>query len=162
MCPPLMIVRLAEPPSSSLYVLTTLPRYLVSLSRTLQSPNSSRRRAIIRRATWIRPVFIHFPHRLRCCQDIFILIQPISTRGGLTFTEALILPTVEQHTASVPPWPTRVHRLCSDHSPSDSTSTLDPTDGMSCQLCHAPPTLSTEDPATCHSCHHPFAPPDFR
>ncbi|KAI2491888.1 hypothetical protein MHU86_22684 [Fragilaria crotonensis] len=33
---------------------------------------------------------IHFPHRLRRSQDIHIILQPTASRGGLTFTEALI------------------------------------------------------------------------
>jgi hypothetical protein len=36
---------------------------------------------------------IHFPHRLRRSQDIYIILQPTANRGGLTFTEALIAPT---------------------------------------------------------------------
>lgn len=87
------------------------------------------------------PGFIHFPHRLRRCQDIYISLQPTSQRGGLTFTAALILPTDEQHNAPAPPWPTRVSRLCSDHSSGSSTSIVDPTDGMLCQACYNPPTV---------------------
>ncbi|KAI2491256.1 Reverse transcriptase (RNA-dependent DNA polymerase) [Fragilaria crotonensis] len=83
--------------------------------------------------------FIHFPHRLRHSQDVFIPIQPISRRGGLTFTEALILPTHEQHIAPIPPWPTAVRRLCSDHSPDPAApDVLDPTDGMTCPLSGSP------------------------
>jgi hypothetical protein len=87
------------------------------------------------------PGFIHFPHRLRRCQDTYVSLQPTSQRGGLTFTKALILPTDEQHTDPVLPWPTRIHRLCSDHvSGPPASSMLDPTDGMTCQACHEPPT----------------------
>lgn len=107
--------------------------------------------------------FIHFPHRLRNCQDVYITIQPISQRGGLTFTEALILPTDDQHSAPVPPWPTRVHRLCSDHSPDPLKSDIvDPTDGMHCKACHEPaPTVSNT--FSCRSCNPLENPtPDFR
>ena len=82
--------------------------------------------------------FIHFPHRLRRCQDIYITIQPTSQRGGLTFTEALLLPTSDQHTAPIPP-AIRVLRLCSDHRPGPPSSIVDPSDGMFCQECQLPP-----------------------
>lgn len=108
------------------------------------------------------PGFILFPHRLRRCQDIYISLQPTSTKGGLTFTKALILPSNEQHFAPVPPWPTRVRRLCSDHSidPSSSPSIVDPTDGMTCQVCHETParadSIPHQDPRTSSAI------PDFR
>ncbi|KAI2509025.1 hypothetical protein MHU86_5401 [Fragilaria crotonensis] len=54
--------------------------------------------------------FIHFPHRLRRCQDVYVTLQPTSQRGGLTFTEALILPTAAQHAASIVPSSLRVLR----------------------------------------------------
>ena len=104
--------------------------------------------------------FIHFPHRLRRCQDVYVPIQPISKRGGLTFTDALILPTDAQHRAPRPPWPNRVSRLCSDHQSSTSDTVLDPTDGMTCPACHLPPSLL---PGTsCQACREPPNPPDFR
>ena len=83
--------------------------------------------------------YIHFPHRLRRCQDVYINIQPTSQRGGLTFTEALILPNVEQRTAALTS-SMQVFRLCSDHQRDPPLSTVaDPTDGMYCQACHLPP-----------------------
>ncbi|KAI2498978.1 hypothetical protein MHU86_15482 [Fragilaria crotonensis] len=86
--------------------------------------------------------FIHFPHRLRRCQDVYINIQPTSKRGGLTFTEALILPTDEQHTAALTP-SMHVLRLCSDHcNPPSPEQLVDPTDGMYCQACQLPPLSS--------------------
>ncbi|KAI2512046.1 hypothetical protein MHU86_2334 [Fragilaria crotonensis] len=42
---------------------------------------------------------IHFPNRLRSSQDIYIILQPTASRGGLTFTEALIAPSPEAHLA---------------------------------------------------------------
>ena len=87
------------------------------------------------------PGFILFPHRLRRCQDIYVSLQPTSKCGGLIFTQALILPTDDQHSAPIQPSPTRVHRLCSDHSSGPSTTIVDPTDGMSCQVCYDPPVL---------------------
>ena len=82
--------------------------------------------------------FIHFPHRLRSCQDVYITIQPTSRRGGLTFTEALLLPTAEQHLAPLSP-SMRVFRLCSDHQHEPPATLIDPTDGMYCQACQLPP-----------------------
>ena len=82
--------------------------------------------------------FIHFPHRARRCQDIYITIQPTSKRGGLTFTDALMLPTIEQHKALLSP-SMRVFRLCSDHQQDSSAAIADPTDGMFCQACQTPP-----------------------
>jgi hypothetical protein len=46
---------------------------------------------------------ILFPHCLRRAQDIYIILQPTASRGGLTFTEALITPTPEAYTAPLPP-----------------------------------------------------------
>jgi hypothetical protein len=105
------------------------------------------------------PGFIHFPHALRRCQDTYVSLQPTSQRGGLTFTKALILPTDEEHLASLPPWPTRVLRLCSDHSES-LQSIIDPTDGMTCQACHESPDMSNSKP--CPGCRPMSATPDFR
>lgn len=107
------------------------------------------------------PGFIHFPHQLHRSQDVYVSLQPTSQRGGLTFTKALTLPTDKQHKSPPPPWPTRVHRLCSDHSPSPSVSVVDPTNGMSCQECHAP--SDTSDDTPCQSSHAdlPTTIPDF-
>ena len=106
------------------------------------------------------PGFIHFPHRLCSCQDIYVSLQPTSQQGGLTFTQALTLPTDKQHLAPVPPWPTRIICLCSDHSPDPSPSVLDPTDARTCQACHDPPALPSSMPCQvrCPS----SAIPDFR
>lgn len=83
--------------------------------------------------------YIHFPHRLRRCQDVFINIQPTSQRRGLTFTEALILPTAEQRISALPS-SMNVFRLCSDHQRDPPlTDVADPTDGMFCQACQLPP-----------------------
>jgi hypothetical protein len=104
--------------------------------------------------------FIHFPHRLRCKQDVYVSIQPISKLGGLAFTEALILPDNEQHLAAIPPWPTCVHRLCSDHASDILTPhVINPIDGMTCKACHEPPVIS--DGTSCHSCHDQRFTPDF-
>ena len=104
--------------------------------------------------------FIHLPHRLRCNQDVYVSIQPISKRGGLTFTEALILPDNEQHLAAIPPWPTRAHRLCLDHASDILTPhVINPIDGMTCKACHEPPVIS--DGTSCHSCHDQRFTPDF-
>ena len=84
--------------------------------------------------------FIHFPHRLRRCQDIYITLQPTSQRGGLTFTEALVLPTDAEHTAPLRP-PARILRLCSDHQHGPPTSIVDSDDGIFCQACQLPPLL---------------------
>jgi len=74
---------------------------------------------------------ILFPHRLRRAQDIYIILQPTASRGGLTFTEALITPTPEAHTA---PHPSDyfVRRLCTEHAQLSI-------DGMTCGACHSPP-----------------------
>ena len=104
--------------------------------------------------------FIHFPHTLRRSQDVYISLQPTSQRGGLTFTKALHLPTDEQHVAPTPPWPTRVSRLCSEHSPKSSPAILDPTDGMTCQICREPQSMPDEFP--CSNCKGPPSIPDFR
>ena len=83
--------------------------------------------------------FIRFPHRLRRCQDVYINIQPTSQRGGLTFTEALILPTAAQHTSTISS-SMHVLRLCSDHQQNPSPDLIaDPTDGMYCHACQLPP-----------------------
>ena len=81
---------------------------------------------------------IHFPHRLRRSQDIYIILQPTASRGGLTFTEALIAPTAEAHLAPLPS-DQSVHRLCTEHSPVTAASIIDPIDGMTCSACHSPP-----------------------
>ncbi len=83
--------------------------------------------------------FIHFPHRLRRCQDVYIRLQPTSRRGGLTFTDALLVPSPDEHLSPIPS-PSVVRRLCTEHSPSArSTDLLDATDGMTCHACHSPP-----------------------
>ena len=84
------------------------------------------------------PGFIHFPHRLRRCQDVYVTIQPTSLRGGLTFTEALIIPTEDQRRAALPQRALTVRRLCSEHASVTDDVLLDPTDGMLCQACHSP------------------------
>ena len=83
--------------------------------------------------------YIHFPHCLRRCQDVYIIIQPTSQRGGLTFTEALVLPTANQHISALP-FSMNVFRLCSDHQRVPPLATVaNPTDGMFCQACQLPP-----------------------
>jgi hypothetical protein len=82
--------------------------------------------------------FIHFPHRLHRCQDIYTTIQPTSQRGGLTFTYALVLPMGAQHTEPLPTL-MRVLRLCSEHQTDSPASILDSSDGMFCQACQLPP-----------------------
>ena len=83
--------------------------------------------------------FIHFPHRLRCCQDVYISLQPTSRRGGLTFTDALLIPSPDEHLAPIPS-ASVVRQLCTEHSPSACPTTfLDATDGMTCHACHTQP-----------------------
>ena len=81
---------------------------------------------------------ILFPHRLRRAQDIYIILQPTASRGGLTFTEALITPTPEAHTAPLPS-DHFVRRLCTEHAQAAASTILDPIDGMTCGACHLPP-----------------------
>ena len=81
---------------------------------------------------------IHFPHRLRRSQDIYIILQPTAARGGLTFTEALIVPTPAAHLAPLPSNQV-VKRLCTEHAPVTAATILDPIDGMTCDICHLPP-----------------------
>ena len=88
---------------------------------------------------------IHFPHRLRRSQDIYIILQPTANRGGLTFTEALIAPTAEAHLAPLPSNQT-VRKLCTEHAPVTAATILDPIDGMTCSACHLPP-----DPDFCQA-----------
>ena len=83
--------------------------------------------------------YIRFPHHLRRCQDVYLTIQPTSKRGGLTFTDALILPTDTQRVSALPST-MNVFRLCSDHQREPSLAdVIDPTDGMYCQACQVPP-----------------------
>jgi hypothetical protein len=86
------------------------------------------------------PGFVHFPHRLRRSQDVYIRLQPMNLRGGLTFTEALIVPSADAHLKPLPR-ELSVRRLCTDHDPvpTNPVSLLDPTDGMHCKPCHVPP-----------------------
>jgi hypothetical protein len=58
---------------------------------------------------------IHFPHRLRRSQDIYIILQPTASRGGLTFTEALIVPTTTAHLEPLPSDPV-VRQLCTERA----------------------------------------------
>ncbi|KAI2511191.1 hypothetical protein MHU86_3156 [Fragilaria crotonensis] len=81
---------------------------------------------------------IHFPHRLRRSQDIHIILQPTASRGGLTFTEALIALTAEAHLAPLPSDQV-VRKLCTEHAPVTAATILDPIDGMTCDACHSPP-----------------------
>ena len=83
---------------------------------------------------------IHFPHRLRRSQDVYIILQPTSLRGGLTFTEALIAPTPAAHLAPLPSNQC-VQRLCTEHAPVTTATILDPIDGVTCGACHLPPAL---------------------
>lgn len=83
--------------------------------------------------------YIRFPHRLRRCQDIFVLLQPTNKRGGLTFTEALLVPTPAERSSPLP-MTSLINRLCTDHTTRPASERLlDPTDGMECHLCHNPP-----------------------
>ncbi|KAI2492435.1 hypothetical protein MHU86_22115 [Fragilaria crotonensis] len=84
---------------------------------------------------------IHFPNRLRSSQDIYIILQPTASRGGLTFTEALIAPSPEAHLAPLPSDQVLVRKLCTEHAPATAATILDPTDGMTCTACHSPPAL---------------------
>ncbi|KAI2510496.1 hypothetical protein MHU86_3916 [Fragilaria crotonensis] len=68
---------------------------------------------------------IHFPNRLRSSQDIYIILQPTASRGGLTFTEALIAPSPEAHLA--PPFGSSprsetMHGTCTCHCRHDPRS----------------------------------------
>ncbi|KAI2501679.1 Retrotransposon gag protein [Fragilaria crotonensis] len=72
---------------------------------------------------------IHFPHRLRRSQDIHIILQPTASRGGLTFTEALIAPTAEAHLAPLPSDQV-VRKLCTEHAPVTAATILDPIDDL--------------------------------
>jgi hypothetical protein len=85
---------------------------------------------------------IHFPHRLRRSQDIYITLQPTASRGGLTLTEALIDPTPAAHLLPLPS-DLGIRRLCTNHAPVTAATILDPIDGMTCGACHTPP--STQD-----------------
>jgi hypothetical protein len=78
------------------------------------------------------------PHRLRRSQDIYIILQPTASRGGLTFTEALIAPTPEAHLAPLPSDQV-VRRLCTEHTAVTAGAILDSIDGMTCGACHSPP-----------------------
>jgi Reverse transcriptase (RNA-dependent DNA polymerase)/GAG-pre-integrase domain len=52
-----------------------------------------------------RPGFIRFPTLsvvTATATDVYLRIQPTSCRGGLTFTEALIIPSVDEHVAPLP------------------------------------------------------------
>ncbi len=80
----------------------------------------------------------HFPHCLRRSQDIYIILQPAASRGGLTFTKALIAPTAEAHLAPLPS-DQPVRKLCTEHAPVTAGTILDPIDGMACNACHSPP-----------------------
>jgi hypothetical protein len=84
------------------------------------------------------PGEIHFPHRLRRSQDIRITLQPTDRRGGLTFTDALILPTEIERTMALPSV-TTIQRICTDHAPHSLADILNPVDGMHCQACYHPP-----------------------
>jgi hypothetical protein len=84
------------------------------------------------------PGHIMFPHRLRRSQDIYIILQPTASRGGLTFTEALIAPTPEAHLAPLPS-DQFVRRLCTEHTAVTASAILDSIDGMTCGACHSPP-----------------------
>ncbi|KAI2491619.1 hypothetical protein MHU86_22936 [Fragilaria crotonensis] len=75
--------------------------------------------------------FIHFPHRLRRCQDVYIRLQPTSRRGGLTFTDALLVPSTAEHLSPyhLPRWygvsvPSTPRPRPSSASPSDDTGPL--------------------------------------
>jgi hypothetical protein len=72
---------------------------------------------------------INFPHRLRRCQDVHVRLQPTSRRGGLTFTDALLIPSPDEHLAPLSS-ASVVRRVCSEHSLSEcSTSLLSPPTG---------------------------------
>jgi hypothetical protein len=85
---------------------------------------------------------IHFPHRLRRSQDIYIILQPTASRGGLTFTEALLVPTTAAHLAPLPS-DSVVRQLCTEHAPISAAMILDPIDGMTCGTCHSAPALDS-------------------
>jgi hypothetical protein len=80
---------------------------------------------------------ILFPHRLRRSQDIYIILQPTASRGGLTFTEALIAPTLKAHLEPLPSDQV-VRKLCTEHAPVTAATILDPIEGMTCDACHSP------------------------
>ena len=86
---------------------------------------------------------IHFPHRLRRSQDIYIILQPTACRGGLTFTEALIAPTSKAHLEPLPSYQV-VRKLCTEHAPVTAATILDPIDGMTCNACHSPPVPASD------------------
>ena len=84
------------------------------------------------------PAHIMFPHRLRRSQDIYIILQLTASRGGLTFTEALIAPAPEAHLAPLPS-DQFVRRLCTEHTAVTASAILNSIDGMTCGACHSPP-----------------------
>ncbi|KAI2502734.1 hypothetical protein MHU86_11719 [Fragilaria crotonensis] len=82
------------------YHTPTIPGVIISLSAISRQLNTS---SYHTSSHLDLAGFIHFPHRLRRNQDVYVSIhQPISKRGGLTFTEALILLNDEQHLAAIP------------------------------------------------------------
>jgi hypothetical protein len=85
---------------------------------------------------------IHFPHRLCRSQDVYITLQPTASRGGLTFTEALIVPTPAAHVSPLPS-DLGIRRLCTEHAPVTAAMILNPIDSMSYGACQLPP--STQD-----------------
>ncbi|KAI2506528.1 hypothetical protein MHU86_7938 [Fragilaria crotonensis] len=75
--------------------------------------------------------------------DIYIILQPTASRGGLTFTEALIAPTAKAHVAPLPSDQV-VRKLCTEHAPDTAATILDPIDGMTCDACHSPPVSNSD------------------
>ena len=117
------------------YYTPTIPGIIISHSAISKQLRTSSYHAFSHSS---KAGFIHFPHRLRRCQDIYITIQPTSQRGGLTFTDALVLPTAAEHSAPLGP-SMRILRLCSDHRPGPPASIADSDDGMFCHACQLPP-----------------------
>ena len=85
------------------YHTTTIPGVIVShsaISKQLKTPGYST-------ASYEdRPGFIRYPtispSSTVTASDVFLRIQPMRCRGGLTFTETLLLPTKEEHLAPLP------------------------------------------------------------
>jgi hypothetical protein len=92
-----------------------------------------------------RPGFIHFPSPGSLLGvDVFISLQPTDLRGGLTFTDALIRPSLTEHSNPMllPAIVAKLSASCTDHLlpvSSDYRLLLDPSDGFQCNLCHLPP-----------------------
>jgi hypothetical protein len=83
------------------YHTTTIPGVIIShsaISKQMKTPGYSTA------SFEDRPGFIRFPRQssvssAASASDVFLRIQPMRCRGGLTFTEALLIPTKDEHLA---------------------------------------------------------------